>query len=89
MTLPVSRAPPDVSPEPGLLGLLERATGAGTWAMVLATRRMTWTQPLLRLLGVPPGHAPARDDPLHFYSIEFHDADGGGARRLRAGWRAV
>jgi diguanylate cyclase (GGDEF)-like protein/PAS domain S-box-containing protein len=73
MTLPVSRAPPDVSPEPGLLGLLERATGAGTWAMVLATRRMTWTQPLLRLLGVPPGHAPARDDPLHFYSIEFHD----------------
>ncbi len=74
MTLPVSRAPPDVSPEPGLLGLLERATGAGTWAMDAATRRMTWTQPLLRLLGVPPGHAPARDDPLHFYSIEFHDA---------------
>jgi diguanylate cyclase (GGDEF)-like protein/PAS domain S-box-containing protein len=74
MTLPASRAPlPDVSPEPDLLGLLERATGAGTWAMDVATRRMTWTQPLLRLLGVPPGQAPARQDPQHFYAIEFHD----------------
>lgn len=60
-------------PEPGLLGLLERATGAGTWAMELPERRMTWTHQLLRMLDVPPGQAPAGTDPLHFYAIEFHD----------------
>lgn len=60
-------------PEPGLLGLLERATGAGTWAMEVDTRRMTWTRQLLRMLDVHQGHAPARADPLHFYAIEFHE----------------
>lgn len=64
---------PDASPEPALLGLLERATGAGTWAMDVATGRMAWTAQLLRMLGLPPAQAPVREDPLHFYAIEFHD----------------
>ena len=74
MTPPDRRAPlPAVAPEPGLLGLLERATGAGTWAMEVGTGQMTWTQPLLRMLDVPAGQQPAWADALHFYAMESHD----------------
>jgi diguanylate cyclase (GGDEF)-like protein/PAS domain S-box-containing protein len=53
-----------------LLTLLERAAGAGAWAFELQDSRLTWTEPLAVLLGIPRGAALACQDALDFYAPE-------------------
>ena len=53
-----------------LLTLLERAAGAGAWAFELQDSRLTWTEPLALLLGIPCGTALACQDALDLYVPE-------------------
>jgi diguanylate cyclase (GGDEF)-like protein/PAS domain S-box-containing protein len=51
-----------------LLALLERAGGAGAWALELRDARLTWTDPLAALLERPLDRTLAYQDALDFYA---------------------
>jgi diguanylate cyclase (GGDEF)-like protein/PAS domain S-box-containing protein len=53
-----------------LLTLLERAAGAGAWVFELQDSRLTWTEPLAVLLGIPRSAALTYQDALDFYVPE-------------------
>lgn len=63
--------PPAPAPAtPGLLALLERAAGAGTWVMALPGRELTCSAQLATLLGLVPGQPLGWNTVLDFYVPE-------------------
>jgi diguanylate cyclase (GGDEF)-like protein/PAS domain S-box-containing protein len=75
-SLAATRAPqaPDAARQ--LLALLERAAGAGAWALELPGLRLTWTDSLAELLEMAPDAAPAYTHALDFYAPESREQMG-------------
>jgi PAS domain S-box-containing protein len=51
--------------------LVDRAgqiAGVGGWSLDLATQQLTWTDQTCRIHDLPPGHAPALGEAIHFYA---------------------
>jgi len=65
---PLIHSPAPVAP--GLLALLERAAGAGTWVMTLPGRELTCSAQLVALLGLTPGQTPGWNTVLDFCAPE-------------------
>ena len=51
-----------------LVRMLERAASIGVWRLDLRPRRLSWSDELARIHGLPPGQLP--DDPLAHYAPE-------------------
>ena len=68
------KASPDAAAK--MLALLERAAGAGTWALELPSRHMTWSSEFSTLLELPPtatSTTAALGDALAFYAPESRE----------------
>jgi diguanylate cyclase (GGDEF)-like protein/PAS domain S-box-containing protein len=65
---PLIHSPAPVAP--GLLSLLERAAGAGTWVMTLPGRELTCSAQLVALLGLMPGQTTDWNTVLDFWVPE-------------------
>ncbi len=73
---PVALAAPasDAATVPAsLLALLQRAAGAGAWALSLPAHQLSWTQPLADLLQGGSEAAPPWRQPLDFFASESRE----------------
>lgn len=56
-----------------LLRMAGRAARLGGWSVELPERRVTWSDEVSEMHGVPPGTHPTLDDALGYYAPEFRE----------------